>query len=264
MTMAESSLSLKIGDTDALGNRVRRVFMRECARRYAIWGTEKGEVVCDADDEALSEHPEIQEWVIKLVSLISLNPSLKTKYNSYVAHVYKMYFDGGAEACMAVLKSAYGELARQHQRWSKLFFLLGAAAVAALGVSTCALVYFRFNLSDLFKHFLAGVAVSTLGGFMSVAGGLRELSLDLEESTAVNALYRGGQVVVAMIAGIVATLLIRTGVLLSFLQQKDALSGFLVACFLAGFSVRFVYKALRSIENGAPLASGGATKHRKG
>jgi hypothetical protein len=247
--MEPTSLSLKIGDTDTLGNKVTRVFAREQVKKYAIWETEKGEVVIDADDESLFQHPDVQRWVIKVVGLQSQRPLLKSKYNSYVAHAYKLFFDGGPPACISVLKSLYEDLFRQLQRQAKLAFLLGASSATALCVLTCALLYFRRFPNDLLERVLAGTAVSALGGFMSVASGLRKLQLDLEETSLVSALYGGVRIVVAIIAGVVATLLIRTGAILSFLQQKDAFSGFLVVCFVAGFSERFVYKALRNIEN---------------
>jgi hypothetical protein len=172
-----------------------------------------------------------------------------------------MYFDGGADACLSVLKSTYEEVVRQTRRWSKLSFLLGATVATVLVIPTCGFLYFRLATSEIVKLFLAGMSVSTLGGFMSVAGGLRELTPDPDDTLEINALYGGVRVVVATIAGVVATLLIRTGVLLSFLQQKDAFSGFLVACFIAGFSERFVYRALRSIEDNSPGSSNGTTEH---
>jgi fructose-specific phosphotransferase system IIC component len=54
--------------------------------------------------------------------------------------------------------------------------------------------------------------------------------------------------VIALLAGFVATLMVRTGLVLSFLKDQDAFGGFLLAWFLGGFSERWVSKSLRSLE----------------
>lgn len=247
--MEPTSLSLQIGDRDCFGNKVLRVFARDPVRRYVIWETEGGRVACDADDETLSRNPDITEWTIKVGGLVSNQLAFREQYNGHLAHAYKLYFDGDPQACLLTLKTTYREIVRRLERAAKLGFLLGALGTTAFGVAICIILYFSHFAGETLNRMITAAAVSALGGFMSVASGLRKLKIDLEERTRVNALYGAVRVVVAMIAGVVAALLIRTGAVLSFLQQQDALSGFLVACFLSGFSERFVYRALRQIED---------------
>lgn len=193
--------------------------------------------------------PTISEWTIKVAGLLSNQVAFKKHYNSHVAHAYKLCFDGDVQAGLLTLKTTHDEIVRRLLRGAKLAFLLGALITAMTCVAICAILYFRNFGNDILDRIFAAVGVSALGGFMSVAIGLRKIAIDLEERTRINALYGAVRVVVAIIAGVVATLLIRTGAVLSFLQEKDASSGFLVVCFLSGFSERFVYKALKGIEN---------------
>jgi hypothetical protein len=67
----------------------------------------------------------------------------------------------------------------------------------------------------------------------------------------INVLYGLLRVVIAMIAGAIAAFLIRTGAILPFLEKREAFDSFILVCFLAGFSERFVYRALGQIENAA-------------
>ena len=152
---------------------------------------------------------------------------------------------------LLTLKATHDEVVRRLQRSAKLAYLLGALGTGVVCVAVCGTLYLRPLGNDTLSHILAALVVSALGGFMSVASGLRKIAIDLEERTKINALYAAVRVLVAMIAGVVATLLIRAGAVLSFLQQNDAFSGFLLVCFLSGFSERFVYKALKGIEDQA-------------
>ena len=191
----------------------------------------------------------ISEWTIKVAGLLSNQVAFKKHYNSHVAHAYKLCFDGDPEAALLTLKTTHDEIVRRLQRGATLAFLLGALGTGMVCVATCAILYLQHFGNDTLNRIFAGIGVSGLGGFMSVASGLRKIGIDLEERTRINVLYGAVRVVVAMIAGVVATLLIRTGAVLSFLQEKDAFSGFLLVCFLSGFSERFVYKALKGIED---------------
>jgi len=101
---------------------------------------------------------------------------------------------------------------------------------------------------QLFDSLAAGIAVAVLGGFMSVAIGLNKQKFELEDSFLMNLVYGALRMVVASIAGYVVTLMIRTGVLLSFLKETNAVGGYLLACFLGGFSERLITKSLRQIE----------------
>ena len=94
----------------------------------------------------------------------------------------------------------------------------------------------------------AGVAVSILGGVMSVSVSLGKQNLDVDDPFLLTMLYGCLRMAIALLAGFVATLMVRTGLVLSFLKVQDAFGGFLLACFLGGFSERWVSKSLRSLE----------------
>jgi hypothetical protein len=60
--------------------------------------------------------------------------------------------------------------------------------------------------------------------------------------------YGSLRLVLALLAGVVAVLMINTGVALSFLTEHNEFGGILLACFLAGFSERLITSSLRQIE----------------
>ncbi len=249
--MDPKSLVLKIGDLDLFGNSVTRVFSVNPEKKYAVWEITSGDVLVDADDDRLANDQDIATWTVKLGGLIARRKEAERRYNSHIAHAYKLCLDGDKSSAIALLKEGYEEIreAIRREHRSKAAYLIGSLAVTCTCLVTCWYQYLYHGDNAQIARFLGGLSLSSLGGFMSVAAGLRRQVLQVEEGAWLNALYGALRIAVVMIAGIVATFMISTGVALSFLVHEDAFGGFLLACFVAGYSERFIAKALNQIES---------------
>jgi hypothetical protein len=247
------NVALTNGSKDSFGNTVSRIFAAEPDKGYAIWeAKEDGRVYCDADNNLLAENPAVSEWTIKLVSLIGEHQQFNGQYNSYLAHAYKLCFDGNSSAAVETLKTTYAEVKRRlaTERRAKLAYLLGALVIFATTVSIWSYLCLH-GWPDDSHNYASGLTASALGGLLSVAIGKSRTGAETEESFPMNCIYGALRLLIAVIAGYGATLMIRTGIALSFLQAQDAYGGFLLACFLSGYSEMFITGMLTGIENRA-------------
>jgi len=112
-------------------------------------------------------------------------------------------------------------------------YLLGAAAATVAGVIFAP----RWSL-----------AAGALGGFLSVATGIRRVELDLRDDFRVIALYGALRIVIAFISAAVAFWFIRAGLLLNTLQRVPVY-GELSACVIAGFSEKLIPNSLAGLSN---------------
>ena len=247
----EINLNLKAGETDSIGNKVSRVLSKDRDKKYAIWEIVGGDVLCDSDDDTIASHPEVSTWTIQVRGLIKSRKEFAGKYNSHLGHAYKLCFDGNPTAAIDTLKQTYDEISHRLIEESRLLYLIGSLIVALLCEAVLAYNYFYHPHNEFTRRLVAGLAVSVLGGLMSVASGLRNQTFEIPQRKLLVVVYGALRSIVALIAGFVAVLMINTGVALSFLQEHDAFGGFLLACFLAGFSERLVTTALRQIESTA-------------
>lgn len=244
----EVNLHLAPGGTDSIGNTVTRVLAKDVGKRYAVWEIPNGYVVADADDDAILVNPDFTARVIRLTTLMRSRKALPGKYNTYVAHAYKLAFDGNLNAALETLKGSYDQLFKRLTGEARLLYLTGSLITAGACGLICSLLFFFAPLDDLEHRVFGGLSMAVLGGFLSVAAGLHKQTFDLPASRLLLLAYGCLRMVVALLAGVVAVLMINTGVALSFLLAHNEFGGILFACFLAGFSERLITNSLRQIE----------------
>lgn len=251
--MDAKSLTLKAGDTDILGNKVATVFAIDPDKKYAIWETTDGQTLVDTDSDALSKSPEFNTLVIQFANLVGRRKEFKGKYSSQIAYAYKLCFDGDPTGAVTALKATNAEIIRvlKEERRLRTAYLAGAIVIAVLFEIVWLVLKHKeteFPFLSKYDLYLYGLAVAVLGGVLSVTTGLKNERFDLDDGIWLSLLYGALRIVTAVISGFVAALMIRTGIALSFLLEHDAFGGFLLACFIGGFSERFVSKSLREIE----------------
>jgi len=245
--MEQVNLTLKSGETDSLGNVVSRILARDVDKKYVIWETTDGEVVCDGDEDVIDSA--VSTWTLKVRGLIRTRKQFAGKYNGHIGHAYKHCFEKNASAGIETLKETYEEIRRRLLEESRILYLVGSLIATVICESVLGFEYFHQTQPEIIRRTIAGLALAVLGGFMSVATNLQKQRFELVEKRVLTVAYGALRLTVALIAGIVAALMISTGVALSFLQQQDAFGGFLLACFLAGFSERLILSRLRQIED---------------
>jgi hypothetical protein len=247
----EVNLHLKPGDKDSIGNTVERVVAKHVGKKYAVWISTDGRVYVDADDETIVQNPEVAAWTVRVSGLIRSRKAFEGQYNTYLGHAYKLACEGNLNGALEALKRTYDQISGRLTGESRLLYLTGALIVTAVCELICTYLFFFISLSDLAHRVAAGLAMAVLGGFMSVAAGLHKQTFELPESRLLLLAYGSLRLIVALLAGVVAVLMINTGVALSFLLEHNEFGGILLACFLAGFSERLITNSLRQIETTA-------------
>jgi hypothetical protein len=251
--MDPKNARLEAGDTDSFGNKVSRVLASDAHKKYVIWETTDGQILVDSDDQKIENTPALTSLTLAIGSLVTGRKDLEGKYNSNIGYAYKLCLEGNEHGAIKTLNETLAEIRKvlKRQRSSKLAYLSGALIFAALCEALWVLFKFlepRHPSLGSYDTAAAGVAVSILGGVLSVALSLGNRNLDLDDPFAMTMIYGALRMVIALLAGFAATLMVRTGVVLSFLKNQDAFGGYLLACFLGGFSERWVSKSLGSLE----------------
>ncbi len=251
--MDARNTTLKVGDTDSQGKKVSEVFAYDPLKKYAIWETTDGKISVDCDGNEIQNTPELAAFAIQIGNLTSGRAAFENKYNSHIAYAYKQCLDGDSPGAIKTLETTLAEIRRllKAARSSKVAYLLGALISAI--ILEIAWIFFRVyeaNCPKLGQYdaTVTGIAVSILGGVLSITNGLRTQSFDLDDPFFMTMLYGGLRVVIAVLTGFVTTLMVQTGVVLSFLKEQNAYGGFLLACFLGGYSERWVSNSLRNLE----------------
>src|ERR1017187_6213925 len=245
------NLHLVPGAKDSIGNTVVRVLAKDLGKKYAVWEATDRRVYCDAEDDTVLSNPEVTSWTVRVTGLIRRRNALAGNYNSHLGNPYKLAFDGNLNGAVEMLRGTYEQISRRLMGESRLLYLTGALIISGLCELFCSYFFFFASVSEFAHRVIGGLAMAVLGGLMSVASRLHKQTFELPESRLLIMAYGSLRLVLALLAGVVAVLMINTGVALSFLLEHNEYGGILLACFLAGFSERLITNSLRQIESAA-------------
>jgi hypothetical protein len=101
----------------------------------------------------------------------------------------------------------------------------------------------------LLKYFFYAACFSSLGGFLSICINLRDLEFERSMAWWKFEIYGLQRIILASACGVVAYLLIASGIFFSFLVgAKNSSLTIMVICVLAGFSEKLIPNALGRLE----------------
>jgi hypothetical protein len=245
--MPDPPTDLKVGELDALGVTVQRIFSRE-AGKYTIYETAENRVAIDGPDSERCNHPGIHQAMMTVADITIHNPALKGQYNSRIAHAYKIALDGDGKTCESALREIAEDMSRHISRVRQRAYQLGALIGVLIPPISFLTAYRLWPLNELALRLFTASVFAALGGFFSVLLGIRQLDLDLKENFGATMTHGIFRIVIAVISGIVVVYLIRANLLLGPLNNPTSGDTFALACFLTGFSERLVPNVLKRFE----------------
>jgi hypothetical protein len=231
------------GSGEPLGTPVYRTFSGEPSHSYRVVETPNGRVTIDTENTV---DPDVSIWMSRVEELASRDPKLKERYRGHVAYALKLSFEAGPQVAIDHLKETYVEIAEyfEAERNARLAYLGGSMLVTGVAEFFCLRWYMTLPAASAIHGVMAGLAAACFGGFMSVATEVRGRNGEMQEGAMVNGLYGSLRCVFALIAGFIAFMVVKTGIAVTFLQHDDAFGGMLLACFLAGFGERYIFRVL--------------------
>jgi hypothetical protein len=252
MTLQPAVPDLRPGDTDSIGATVRAVLAKEPGK-YIIYETEERSVSVDGPDTSACHRPGIHKAMMEIADLTIHDPSLKARYNSRIGHAYKIALDGDGDSCETALEGIAEDMAHHLRRPRQRAYQMGAL----LGVTFASLLYYVVSrvtvLNDLAIRLFCGAVFASVGGFLSVLIGSREIELDLKESFSATLTYGMLRITIAAISGVIVVFLIGAGLVLGPLKNPDSFNAFALVCIVAGFSERLIPNVLKSLESSTRL-----------
>jgi hypothetical protein len=247
MTMA-IEVPLKPGETDAYGKTVDRVFSFERGK-YVIYETDQHQLVVDGPDfDKFQKDDGINEAVMAIAELTIHSPPLKLKYNSKIAHAWRIILDGNKASGTKELKRIAQDMDATLRRPARLAYQGGALLATVVSLMALAVVPSIATLAEFGNKTLHATSFAAIGGFLSVVINSRQLEIDIKEPWPMNMAYGALRIVIAAVCGMIIVLLIKTDLLMGLLRNAEGNEGSYIAYIVAGFSERFVPNLLAKLE----------------
>jgi hypothetical protein len=240
--------ALKAGDKDCDGNTVRTVYARD--ETYIVYDTADRQLIFTGENEELiGQDSNVNRMLIQIGDFITHTPTLKRHYTSPMAFAMKIFFDGNPKGSYSSLRSIYRDIRRHLTRRAKLSYQVGALILMVIALIVFLLVHWSLTLSELGTNLFTAIVFASMGGFLSVVIGSRNLRLDLQNNVLVNMGYGGIRIVIAIISGVVIYFLVETKVVFGFLKDAPNLYGLIVVAFVTGFSESLIPNLVKKIED---------------
>ena len=243
--------NLKVGEDDPSGLKIKKILAQD-VNNYLVYSTYEPACYVIADhEELLTKDPEICKELMLIRDYRENDEHLKAKYYPSYALAVSAILDGNAEAGRSALRMIREEMEALLRREATRLYLLGAAGATAIVL----LVYGSFYwFSNRFTASLAperdvffAVALSALGGFLSVATGtgkIRAETLDLERWKIFSGASR---IAIAVVSGILVLYAIRGELMLS--QLNGSSYALFVAFAAAGFIEKLIPNLMYKVGN---------------
>lgn len=252
---SEINYDLIKGDRDRNGNIIEYIYAR-MPGNYLIYRIENYELKVIAEDASLiSSNTVFNKSLVQIGDYIAGDLELKKTYSHSIAFAIKNLYDGNTEIACSSLATTYENISRYLKRRSVAPYLLGSFGLVLISLIAYFLIYRFGNLNDFGHILFSAVVLSALGGFLSVAISLRNVSVDIQDSFKLKMVYGAVRIAIAMISGVIVYFLIEGKIALSFLKDFLNINTYYIAFFIAGFIEKLVANLMLDFEKKDKKAS---------
>lgn len=233
----------KVGNESALGGKITTIFAVH--RNYILYEVGNCGMISTEIKQASSFH-EIDPYVSEIRSLCkSRKQHLKASRNIAFAMTYCL--DDNYKSAIDYISKAKELLINERIIQNKLFYLI-TCIVFISGNITVALLLNRF-FPDEKITFLSKIATfGSFGGFLSISFQIKKLQIDAYENHLVQICTGFTRVFIAMISSLIVFAIIKSNLIMDFLNDSDNSYVFYALACVSGFSEYFVPNILKTIE----------------
>jgi hypothetical protein len=262
----EDIASHVIGGTDANGNTIAKIFAR--GDEYVIYEVEG---LPPIESLKVKIHTKIEENDLPIMNFQKAKDAFdRVKSVMYKTGADSSYRQRAASAIVCAILGQADEANKQfanierdanedyrHKVYGRLFYLLGATALTLMlsATSIAAYIFRSDQLIQANQHIAAiinAIAFATLGGLISVTYNAREVIGQRAISYWMYSIYGIERQMIAIIAGIAAYIMIKSGIFVpSFSEGKEGQFFLASICFLSGFSEKLIPSYMERLEKSA-------------
>ncbi|WP_321807978.1 hypothetical protein [Burkholderia sp. BCC1993] len=254
-----------VGGKDISGNTISNIYSRgDEYVIYEISGVSEPESFRVIVDTEIESDP---------AGLIKRFEAIKSELVDFRSILYKGVHDKSVKhrAANAVSTAIRGDIEKAKEIFGKiteqvtneyqsilvgrLLYLSGALGLLC-GALLASLVAYYFRQSQFVAHISAlksllyAATFSGCGGLLSVSINFRDIQFERELKPHSYLIYGAQRIMLAGLCGIFTYMLIKSGILFSFLMKSDnPFIALMTVCAAAGFSETLIPNALRNLEN---------------
>lgn len=259
----ETLNSLKIGNTDLNGNKIKKIYAR---------GDEH--VIYEIEDSAAIDSLKVVIYTKAEENMVPIDnfQSIKDCFDSLKSVLYKSGADTSYKqrAASAIVTAIHGKVAEakeilknieedaqndyRHRIYGRLCYLFGSILVTVvLGIASLS-VYILRNTAFISENselslILYSICYAALGGFFSVSLKAKEVFTLRTIHYWMYAIYGAERMFVSIVAGIATYTLMSSGLIFPSLNpHSSTVYALLAICFLSGFSETLIPNSLNKLE----------------
>jgi len=238
----------EVGDLDLNNEKITAIY---CATEdYLLYEVKKNGIVNRIVKDSLNEYVKNISKLNPLINKFEDYMSSKWKRRKYaqkLATAIANCLDNDIKQGELHLKSVIVTLENEKITKNKLVYLISCVAIVFINIAICCLIH-RNNLLD---NKLSGLYIlatfGSFGGLISVSLKINKLDFELFYNPLLQIWIAMSRISIAMISSLIAYVLIKSNLVLGFIEDTENIFVFYSISVLAGFSEYYIPDLLGSI-----------------
>ncbi|UTW61947.1 hypothetical protein KFE98_18335 [bacterium SCSIO 12741] len=230
---------------------------------YLIFeGNKSGVVTVKVAEESKKELRERTSPISPKIALITgylTDRTEKRKYVDQIGLAYSEAIEGNTDGAIEICDRLIERIESYKSNTGRFYYLMSCLSITLIMMAfTSVLKLFDFSLS--FEQYVHMTTYASIGGFLSVARGLRTIEINAHDFGWFQFFYGGLRMLISMFSGLIMYILIKSELILSNLQLDQNEYALYLIAIVAGFSESYVPNLLSKVEknsSGKPKGIGG-------
>jgi hypothetical protein len=247
--------SVELGRLNAYGEKVDYIYTVN--KDYVLYLTDTGAIRWSTNsntrDTCLAL---VMARASSIKGIADEGPGLSATDNDQIVEAYiTCASTGDTKAAFELLDTLKKRIIQRGTKRARLVYLSGSAVALLITILIVAFLTLLNSLADSFIFITYVAACGSLGGFLSVASGLKRINVDGQDRTRGNLLTGASRILIAIIGAVLLYFLIQGGIVLPSIAQSNSVYAIAAISVVAGFSETLVPNILRNVESQSSTSS---------